>query len=274
MWLTDFRRQHNLELYELAGLIRIVGAKKIPALTVSEGMIWRLEIDENFRTIPKLADLIAECCGATAAQRDELVLKKYRGTWKPPKDNRPRLPEKREEKPRYIWGNGRAVVVIDQLGNEIRRHPSAVMAAGWVGISSDSVNRRCNRETNCWEFGICKVSFRWADEYDAMSPEERARDAARTKGGKNHGTHTKEPGKRGRGGATYARPVTVINREGKAYFFPSVNAAAVGLRIRAKTIYENIARGRPLLAGRMEGMSFMYTSDYEKLMGKESGIRN
>lgn len=274
MWLTDFRKQHNLELYELAGLIRIVGAKKIPALTVSEGLIWRLEIDGNFRTVPRLADLIAECCGATAAQRDELVLKKYRGTWKPPKDNRPRLPEKREEKPRYTWGNGRAVVVIDPEGNEIRRHHSANTAGAWVGISGDSVNRRCNRETNCWEFGICKVSFRWADEFDRMTPEERARDAARTKGNRNNGTHAKIPGKRGRGGATYARPVTVITKEREVYHFPSVTAAAKALNVGAKTVSVNLARERPAQAGPVAGIRFMYTRDFEKLVNEELGIRN
>ena len=83
MWLTDFRAQHGLDLGTLGYCIRVEGLRRNPPLRVSDQLLYMLERLEGFRTVPKLADLIAEVCGATAGQRDALVLERYRGTWTP-----------------------------------------------------------------------------------------------------------------------------------------------------------------------------------------------
>lgn len=64
MWITEYREQYGLELEQLGTMIRRAGRRKDPELWVSDTLLYRLETDPNFRTVPKLADLIAEPFGA------------------------------------------------------------------------------------------------------------------------------------------------------------------------------------------------------------------
>ena len=50
MWLTDFREEHGLDVHELAVLIRRYGARKRPPKSVSERLLWLLEVDPDFVT--------------------------------------------------------------------------------------------------------------------------------------------------------------------------------------------------------------------------------
>ena len=108
MWLTDFREAHGLSVAQLGAVIRRAGARMDPPLRVSDVLLENLETRKGYRTVPKLANLIAEVCGATAKQRDALVLKKHRGkwapkpgaTWTPPEPEKPKSRNRRRNRQR------------------------------------------------------------------------------------------------------------------------------------------------------------------------------
>lgn len=95
MFITDFRRAHDLTVEELGFYIRQLGARQDPPLRVSDILLENLERKRDYVTVPVLANLIAEACRATPAQRDTIVLEKYRGTWTPSGKPLPKLPPRR-----------------------------------------------------------------------------------------------------------------------------------------------------------------------------------
>lgn len=238
MWLTDFREEHGLDIHELAVLIRRYGAKKRPPKSVSERLLWLLEVDPDFVTVPGLANLIAEACGATGKQRDELVLPKYKGTWKQREraGNAPILEMIRRstrEQAALSDNRCRPVLLITRDGVAVRRFEGANNAARHCGCCPEAVLNRCNRRVVSWEFGIVKgFTWRWADEWDTMNNEQRLIDIRRT--------IDLELSKRG--GSHFVRPVVGVGRDGTVKEYKSVTEAAFDVGVSAGSVSQYLGR--------------------------------
>lgn len=144
----------------------------------SEHLLWMLANGHNVVTHPNIADRIADECRATSEQRDTLVAAKHHGTYKPSPPSPTKAEEIREEIS-IQKNNCRPVVAVDVLGREVSRYISAEGAAHYLYCSSRSVWRRCQRRCIKDEFEPFGITFRYADEYDAMTPEQRRADVAR-----------------------------------------------------------------------------------------------
>lgn len=144
----------------------------------SEHLLWMLVNGHNTVTHPNIADRIADECRATPEQRDSLVAAKHHGTYvpKPPK---PTAAEEIREEISIQKNNNRPVVAVDVLGDELARYESADEAANYLYCSNRSIWRRCQRRCVKNEFEPFGITFRYADEFDAMTPEQRRSDVAR-----------------------------------------------------------------------------------------------
>ena len=252
MWLTDYRRENNLELYELGEKVRRAGRRKNPALYVSDLLLHRLEVDPNFRTVPRIANLIAEVCWATPEQRDALVLDKYRGTWKRPA----RRPEEREPVKPVSMVVARQTLVIDREGNEIARFPSTSAAAMRCGISQDTVCRRCNRRIDGDEFQFMGYTFRYSDEWEGMSPDERKRDLRDTPLPRGQGRGPKQ---------SACRPVTVITRDGAVRHYKSCADAALATGVKATSVSTRVSSRKFMRNANLDGNMYLYRDTWEEM---------
>lgn len=127
------------------------------------------------KTLPVFADRVAYHTGATAEQRDSIVLERHRGTWTP--GQKPgSIPVKKE--PKAKPENVKAVVALDKLGKEIARFSSVRDAAERLETSTSVVSSRCLRQIKKVrnEFNALGMTFRHAREWDRMTPEERLED--------------------------------------------------------------------------------------------------
>lgn len=228
MWITEFREANGLTIEQLARALRQLGATKTPEIGCSDTLLYRLECVKNFCTVPAIANLIAEGCGATAAQRDELVLPQYKGTWKPTGEpgidlNRARARE--SARPTVFVVPGRPVVAVDPRGLEVGRYAGVVYAAARYGMGKETVRKRAQRKMIGCEFGTLLVTFRFADEWDRMTPEERFADIAKARTGTNRGCRAQP------------RPVVLIDWNGKVVGrYESVRAAAEATGMSTDTI--------------------------------------
>ena len=75
----------------------------------------------------------------------------------------------------FIW-NAREVVVIDEQGNERGRYGSTYLAADAEFVSQRTVVYHCRRKARKEFQGWIDVTFRYADEWDAMTEAERLKD--------------------------------------------------------------------------------------------------
>lgn len=243
MWITDFREAHGLTLEELGRAIRYQGRKKDPPMRVSDILLENLETRKNYRTVPALADLIAETCGATAQQRDELVLEQYRGTWKPtgkdaiartmaaakagttvtksatvrqasaqPVVKKTRAVAEARGVPKTS-GPIRPVVTIDRDGNVLRRFGTVQAAAVYMGKGKEYVRKRCKGLISSDEYDEAGITYRYADEWDGMTGDQRL-DAA-----KNAGTvYIRQE--------THNQPVVAVDKSGHIRRFRSIKETA------------------------------------------------
>lgn len=268
MWITDFRQQFGLELETLGYYIRQEGRKRNPPLRVSDELLYKLEHLQGFRTVPALANLIAEVCGATAKQRDALVLEQYRGQWKPKKGAKagnamaalaPPLQKPREGKkgPTAAEARRKPVVCVDRLGDVIKRYDSIENAAAMTGLSREAISDRVNRRITANEYQLCGLTFRFAEEWDAMDAGARKRDAQRTMNG------------RGLGGMCRARPVTVITPKGQVMQFNSVLAAAMATGQVPGSVATRVQLARPMRNGNLDGNMYMYREKWDAMTAEE-----
>lgn len=272
MWITDFREAHGLSVAQLGAVIRRAGARMDPPLRVSDVLLENLEMRKGYRTVPKLANLIAEVCGATAKQRDALVLKKYQGkwapkpgaTWTPPEPEQPKPPAPPKAPAAKAWS--RPVVCLDRVGNVMRRFPSIQAAAELMGVNKDNVARRVMRRFQSDEFGLMGYTFRLEEEWKAMSAEERREDMRRA--GENGVKPEPMPGA-GRGGPHRQTPVTVIKRDGQVLHYKNVTMAAWGTHVGQTSIYERLKAETPYRNQYLDGNMYMYTSMWEMLSEEE-----
>lgn len=270
MWITDFRERYGLELEELGLQIRKIGAKRNPPLRVSDELLYKLETLKGFKTVPKLANLIAEACGATARQRDELVLDEYKGLWTPQgrrmifavgsavKKPAPKPPAPRPTG--RALPDARMVVKVDRTGRELGRYRSCNYAAVHNCVTQNQVTRRCHRAYKTDEFKMLGYTFRFAEEWDAMDMNQRRADISRLSGVVGR-----------RGGTAAAKMVTVVDRGGNIFHYDSIDMAAAltGIHYSAMKKRMEAAEARKQPAAVMNGFKFTYTTRWDCLSREE-----
>ena len=181
-WLEKWRREHQMSKKMLADQVG-----------VSEALIDILENMNGGVTHHEIADAIADYTGATPEQRDSIVHKKHRGTYKP----NPRAKNhaaaaaaeaseeeaKRQKKPSVR----REIVALDRTGQEQGRYPTLIAAAdAHLPCTSTTVANRCGRKLSkrVNEFVPYGVTFRYADEWDMMPDWLRKDDMKKAEGSK------------------------------------------------------------------------------------------
>lgn len=230
-WIEAYRTGIGMSRQEFAEAItdQLGRRYRVPAV-VSEALIYRLECWQGCITHPKLANLIARACGATPEQRDMIVHKSQRGTWRgvdapqlkrAREPRRPSAPVVCEETRQGNYTNHptRSVVVLDRGGNTLARFPSIQTAAAFVGLSTTSVRMRCIHKTprEMAEGNAC--TCRYADEWDAMTNEQKR---AHIKRAHELAIETR-PGAEGQNSP---RPVVVIDRQGRTLArYPGIGEA-------------------------------------------------
>ena len=206
MFIAEYREAHGLDLDVFARAVRRMGARKRPArpINVSDRLVFMLEIMPGAVTHPNIADLLAEACGATAAERDSIVDERYRGDWTPPRKplrledfmwEWPFMPPRPEPEPepepelmldlrrrekKHQAHNARAVVAVNRMGEAIARFESVKDAADAANGSEDCVHERCKRHVRM-EFKYRGYTWRYLKEWEAMTEEERRRDVGRVR---------------------------------------------------------------------------------------------
>lgn len=142
------------------------------AVGCSEQLVWMLMNHHDCVTQVNIANRIADYLGATEEQRDSIVAPKHRGTWKPNPKRKAKKPRARRKNPRY-----RTVVAVDCIGNVVRRFPSLRSAGAYVGMTGEAIAYRCNHlHTEKDEFENVGITFRYENEWEKMTTEERIRD--------------------------------------------------------------------------------------------------
>lgn len=271
MWITDFRESYGLSIEQLGRLIRRLGAKKDPEIRCSDLLLYYLEDVKGFCTVPAIANLIAEACGATAAQRDELVLKQYRGTWKG--DGKPAIQPQTQPPPplpvrRVRPVQGRPVVALDVSGNVVGRYDNTVSAAACCGVIKSCVWRRCVRQMLRDEFELIGFTFRYADEWDRMTAEERRADMQRARMApeKTKGQPPTPPPKGQCGKYTNARAVVILDQRGKLVGrYASNHEAAKAIGVATCTVNSrcmHFDRHKPFTTS---GYAIRYADDWDAM---------
>lgn len=140
-------------------------------------------IEHGGITHPRIANAIAAEAGATPEQRDSMVHEVHRGGWTPPKRRKRSEIKNDADKPQpmaigIIPETARAVVQLDENGITIARFESLSAAAAAAGKSAYTVGRRCRREIGSGsnEFLGLACTWRFADEWDGMTSEQRSED--------------------------------------------------------------------------------------------------
>ena len=183
-WIQHYRENVGMSRTQFAKAITYqMGGSGNGALTVSGALIGILEDMNGAVTHPRLADLIARACGATPRQRDKIVAKKHRGTW-PGVDGpqlvrnvwtagKPVVPSTSDNRDRYAHNN-KAVVVLDRMGNEVKRFDSGKAAAAFMGVSSATVYSRCAHAAPMEFTNGSPYTARYIAEWDSLTPSAKA----------------------------------------------------------------------------------------------------
>lgn len=178
-WLEKFRTEY-VKKDGTKGIDRSVFASQVRRRGVGCSAELIFIIENGGITHPNIANKIALVAGATAEQRDSMVHEERRGGWQPPKAKRRAEFEKTPQPmaPNVIPDNARRVVMIDICGKEITRFESESAAADAVGCTATTVSNRCRRLTSpgTGEFRFTDCTWRFAEEWDAMSEEARMAD--------------------------------------------------------------------------------------------------
>ena len=202
MWIREFREREGLELYQLQQRVNYYSRISPEPLQgmVSAELLHRLEIEDCCVTHPRIANVIAAVCGATAKQRDMIVSLEHRGEWKPTEATRMlarkanRITDNsnvsRNELNDMLPVNRQAVYKIDICGNIIEYFESTTAASLAEGISTNAIKNRCRRVV-VQEFGKYKgmdgsyvqrkYTFRYKNEWDNMTREQRIADVEKSK---------------------------------------------------------------------------------------------
>ena len=151
----------------------------------SPGLIYILQYEHGAVTHPTFADRIADLLHAAPEQRDSIVHAKHRGTYTP--GCAKPLPKPEEQPPQHK----RPVVAVNCICEVVNRFDSIKDAYQRYNCTEAVVYKRVHRKLKprTDEFMAYGITFRFADEWDAMTPEERAKDVYRQYGDIVYGKH-------------------------------------------------------------------------------------
>ena len=173
-WIAEYRQREGLALDEFMLRVNMHRRNVEPVLeaVISDSLIHYLERGKNAITHPRIANLIAEVCGATAEQRDMIVDEKHRGTWSPEET----ITVIRREQSEASKHNGsKAVVKVDRHGNTLDWYESVAEAVRKQTMNDSAIRARCKRKVQS-EFVDAPYTFRYASEWDAMTAAEKRQD--------------------------------------------------------------------------------------------------
>ena len=148
---------------ELDEFAREVNKSAELVCTITDQLIHILEIGGV--THPRIANAIAEYCGATAEQRDMIVNEMHKGEY---------VQER-------VWFNNsinsaKAVVKVNLQGVVIQTYESVVETARHEQMNEDTIRKRCKRRIKSELSLEVPFTFRYKSEWDAMTREEQLRD--------------------------------------------------------------------------------------------------
>lgn len=265
MWITEFRKEYGLTLEQLGAAIRRVGARKNPPARVSDILLENLETKRGYKTVPGLADLIAETCGATPAKRDELVLERYRGTWrgtgkpkvgqrKPPTERpvaaAPTPPPTAVKKKRSN-GHDRQVIAIDRNGNIVHRYGSVKNAWGMTGLNPSSIRKRCCGTIMGDEFRAYGYTFRYADAWEGLTEDQRKAELARAAARLSDRPEGNK------------QPVVAVDRGGNVRRFATLREASAMTGDSPPAISQQINRHRTRTVYSWRGFAYRKAEDWD-----------
>lgn len=243
-WIQQYRESLNMTRGEFARAItRQLGGSGDSRAVVPENLITILEEHPHPVTHPKLMNMIARACGATKEQRDQFLHPSRRGfpyrhsaaaltdKAEHPWRTRPGATSAAAKQSAYSYGR-KPVVVIDRDGHVACRAESLMAAAIWANVSKGTVHDRCMRKIALEFIGRVPYTFRYADDWDSLSPSAKAleiRHALRASAAK--------------GGDRTMEPVVVVNRWGEELNrYPNVHAAMRTEHATRQTIYNRCFR--------------------------------
>ena len=206
-WIKKYRKEHRLSRDALAE--KVIKAKIDKHQVGCSGKLIDI-LEYGGITHPNIAAVITMVCGGTAEDFDSIVHEDYRGKWKPgqklmfesryndipdeftiltaeqkAKREEEKRTEKTEVKPpkaveKYFI---KPVVKIGRDGTEEMRFASMSEAAAHANVGLITVSLRCNKKISdkTDEFKAAKCTWRFANEWDAMTEEQRAKEVKRAK---------------------------------------------------------------------------------------------
>lgn len=243
-WIQEYRESIGMTREQFAKAInRQLGGTGEFRVTVPVKLIFMLEEWPKCYTHPKLINLIARACGATKAQRDQFlhpcrrdypyrhsaaaVTERSVNPW----CTYPAATTDAAKKSAYAYGR-RPVVIIDRDGHVVHRSESMMAAGIWANVSKNAVADRCMHKTKLEFIGRVPYTFRYADEWDKLSPSARAleiRNALRMSAAK--------------GGDRTMEPIVVVTRWGDELTrYPNVPVAMHTEHVTKNTIYNRCFR--------------------------------
>ena len=176
MWIRDWREAHGMELDDFARAVNRYGHERMkPRLTcyITDYLVHMIEVGAI--THPRIANAIAEYCGATAEQRDMLVNEEHRGEWKPGQ-HEVRYVKKSASRFNNCQNGAKPVVKVDVNGEVIASYESLNAASRYERLCEDNIRDRCKRRARREMTADAPYTFRYQSEWLTMSMEERMRD--------------------------------------------------------------------------------------------------
>lgn len=274
-WIQEYRESIGMNRVQFARAItEQLGGSGDRRVTVPATLIRMLEEWPRCVTHPKIANVIARACGATPEQRDMIVHKRHRGKWHGvsgpqvvydlPKSRRPRPIIKAEPVPGDKYAhNLKSVVIIDRMGNEVKRCASGKEAAEFMGLSSTTVYSRCAHATPL-EFTLHHpYTCRYAQEWDRLTATAKAASVRRSlelAGDK----HTRPVG------CNLKRPVVVIDRTGREL----TRYSTIGEASRGEAFDGNCIRNRCMRRVKQEfrginDSTYRYAEEWDAMSREE-----
>lgn len=206
-WIEKFRAEYKrkdgrtgISRDELAKLVR---RRKVGC---SPKLIDILE--HGGITHPRIANAIAAVCEADEEQRNSIVHETHRGKWTPPpkpkkrseilkehKGDRSKLPQPLAVNAvKVLPETAKAVVQIDLYGREMARFCSISEAAQNAGVSLGVVQNRIKHRLSdaVDEYQVADCTWRFAEEWDAMSDAERTAEVERAHNNKKESRYIKQ----------------------------------------------------------------------------------
>ena len=133
-----------------------------------EHIIWMLMFMNGCVIHHKIADRLANVCGATLEERDSIVSERRMGKWFN------EIAQEKRKRPSPV--NAKSVLAVDRLGNVIQRFNCMDDAMKLVKCSYGTLAGYCNGQAATDdEFKRWGFTFRYAADWDDMTPEERLR---------------------------------------------------------------------------------------------------